>query len=145
VSFIYSVVSQNVVRIGVAVIICDDSSQKVLLGLRKSEHASYTWGFVGGHLEYGETPIDCAIREAKEECGLELVDVEEIGFTNDFFSESQKHYITLFFRAKYTGDTVFLCEPEKFVEWSWFSWTNLPKDVMLPILNLRKKGYNPFS
>lgn len=41
---------------------------KVLLLLRKGERA-LTWGLPGGHREDGETPLQCAIREADEELG----------------------------------------------------------------------------
>ena len=44
---------------------------KVLIGKRKSKLGKGEWGFPGGHLEHGETLIGCAIRETKEETGLD--------------------------------------------------------------------------
>ena len=41
---------------------------KVLLLLRKGERA-LTWGLPGGFREEGESPLQCAIREAEEELG----------------------------------------------------------------------------
>ena len=37
------------------------------------------WGLIGGALEIGESLVDCAKREALEETGLEITDVELIG------------------------------------------------------------------
>lgn len=43
--------------------------------------------FPGGGLEYGEGPIDCVIREFREETGLS-VSVKSHFYTTDFFQES---------------------------------------------------------
>jgi len=58
---------------------CDDRAaviayrcgESVLLVLRASTAGDYphTWGFVGGTIEPGETPEQCAIRESQEEIG----------------------------------------------------------------------------
>lgn len=48
------------------------------------------WVGIGGHLEEGETPIECMIREAKEETGLEISNPiyrGEIKFTSNDYSE----------------------------------------------------------
>lgn len=48
------------------------------------------WVGIGGHLEEGETPIECMIREAKEETGLEITNPiyrGEIKFTSNDYSE----------------------------------------------------------
>lgn len=37
------------------------------------------WGLPGGHVEQGETPTECIKREAKEECGIELENLQLIG------------------------------------------------------------------
>ena len=38
------------------------------------------WGAPKGHIETGETPLDCAFRETREECGVTLESVDA-----DFF------------------------------------------------------------
>lgn len=132
--------SQAVVRVGVTVII--EQAGRILLCLRKGEHAEGTWGFPGGHLELGETPEEGAAREAMEEAGVELANLRRYAFTNDFFDESGKHYITIFMKAELPdGQEVKNMEPHKCDRWEWFDADDLPEPLMLPIVNLLKDGY----
>src|SRR5579864_1389729 len=66
---ILSLVTSEVVRprplVGVGVLVWRDGS--VLLGLRRGAHGAGTWSPPGGHLEFGEEPVDCLQREALEE------------------------------------------------------------------------------
>ena len=61
----------NVVRVGVAVIIKHQNT--ILLGERIGAHGANTWATPGGHLEFGESVEQCAIREVFEETGLKLL------------------------------------------------------------------------
>jgi 8-oxo-dGTP diphosphatase len=129
-------------KVGTAVIVLKDD--KVLLGKRKGSHASGTWNFPGGHLEFGESVEACAKRETKEEAGIEIKNVKTGPYTNDIFDEG-KHYITLHFIAEYDSGEVRVMEPDKCDEWGWFDWYNLPQPLMLGIENLLKNNYSPFK
>lgn len=50
-----------------AVVIRDDH---VLLVRRKKEPDACKWGFAGGHVEWGETALDAAARELREETSV---------------------------------------------------------------------------
>ncbi|NCU42313.1 MAG: NUDIX domain-containing protein [Candidatus Moranbacteria bacterium] len=121
---------------------------RVLLGLRKSKHGQGTWAFPGGHLEFGESPEMCIKREILEETGLMIGDEknrEKGPYTNDIFEEGEKkHYITLFFIIRDTVGEPLVKEKEKCEKWEWFLWEEMPENLFLPIVNLKKSGYTPF-
>ncbi|MBD5398047.1 NUDIX domain-containing protein [bacterium] len=127
------------IRVGVGLYIFNEHNQ-VLLGLRKSPHGFNTWCPPGGHMEFGETNEEAAIREAKEETNLTINanDVWLEGVTNDFFKETEKHYITLhLFCKKYKGEPKVM-ERNKCAEWKWFDINNLPENLMLSNKNFLK-------
>jgi 8-oxo-dGTP diphosphatase len=65
--------SQPVVGVGVVIVKCG----RLVLVRRGAEPALGKWSFPGGAVELGETVRDAAVREAKEECGLDVELVEE--------------------------------------------------------------------
>lgn len=120
------------IKVGVGLYIFNPQNQ-LLLGLRKSEHSKGTWCPPGGHMEYGESNEQAAVREALEETGLQInpQDVTLQGVTNDFYKESGKHYITLHLCChKYQGIPKIM-EPNKCAEWKWFDINALPENLML--------------
>jgi ADP-ribose pyrophosphatase YjhB (NUDIX family) len=124
--------------VGVAVVVCRGG--RFLLGKRKNSHGSGCWQFPGGHLEFQETIEQCAAREIFEETGLRIKNVRFGPYTNDFFHQEQKHYITLFVIADHDSGEVSLKEPEKCETWQWFYPDRLPQPLFLPIENLFKRG-----
>ena len=76
-------------RIGVGV--CITKADKVPMHKRKSPHGNGTWSFPGGHLEYGETPEQCALREVAEECGVKITNLRRGPYTNDVHESEGKH------------------------------------------------------
>ena len=99
------------------------------------------WIGVGGHAEGTEGPEDCLLREVKEETNLDICedDLSLRGVTNDFYYQTQKHYITLhFFCTKFVG-TPQVMEKDKCVCWKWFDVNNLPENLLLSNQNFIKK------
>ena len=92
---------------------------------RKSPLGEGTWTTPGGHLDFGETPEECAAREAKEEVGLEVFDLRFRAFTNDVFAPEGRHYISIWMDGKSTGEPTIAAEDEV-QEIGWFSWEALP-------------------
>src|SRR5271170_3264971 len=81
-------------RVGVGVLVVKD--QKILLGKRISSHGNQTYCPPGGHLEFGESPLECAKRELLEETSLIAEEVMVGPWTNDIFLDDDKHYLTVF-------------------------------------------------
>jgi len=130
-------------RIGVGVIITKD--KKVLLGQRKGAHGMGTWCPPGGHLEFMETIEECARRETMEEVGVVIRDIQKPVFTEDFFKEEDRHYITMLVTTKWASGEIKLMEPDKCEQWDWFSWDGLPSPLFLPMQNHIDQGYDPFQ
>jgi 8-oxo-dGTP diphosphatase len=125
-------------RVGVgALVLLDD---RVLLGLRRGAHGAGTWSPPGGHLEFGEEPLDCVRREVLEETGLRLDDCEFVGVTNDVFEDEHRHYVTLFYRATSFSGAPSVREPDKCECWQWWPWEALPPNLFLPLQHLRESG-----
>jgi 8-oxo-dGTP diphosphatase len=90
--------------VGVGVIIVDGG--RLVLVRRGAEPALGKWSFPGGAVELGETVRDAAVREAKEECGLdvELIEEEPMDAYDilklDEGGRLRYHYVLLQFLAK---------------------------------------------
>lgn len=116
----------------------------VLVGRRKNTHGDGTWQFPGGHLEFGESPEECAKREVYEETGISIRNLRTGPYTNDVFNGEDKHYVTLFVIADYHSGQATVNEPDKCDEWRWCRWETLPEPRFLSIKNLLLQGFTPF-
>lgn len=109
---------------------------KVLLLHRANVHGAGSWGVPGGHLDFGETPQACALREFHEETGLLATNPRFIAITSDIFPEVEKHYITVFIQVDYTGGEPTLDSPWESDQIAWFDWQHLPQPLFLPFSHL---------
>ena len=82
----------NKPSVGLGVLIFNHKNE-ILLGKRINSHGDSTWGPPGGHLEFGESFEDCAIREVLEETGLKIHSPKFLAITNDIFHNEQKNYL----------------------------------------------------
>ncbi|MBI1308908.1 MAG: NUDIX domain-containing protein [Proteobacteria bacterium] len=128
-------------RVGVAAWIIHDG--KVLMNYRTKPHGGGTWAPPGGHLEMNESWEDCARREAMEEAGLHIEDVEFFALTNDIFPESGKHYITIHMQSRSKTANFINREPEKYKDYQWFKWDELPSPLFPSNVNLLKQNKKP--
>ena len=128
-------------KVGVAIIIT--KNDQVLLMKRKGLHGKGTWSTPGGHLDFGETPEQCAAREAKEEMGLDVVDIRFRAVTNDVFEETGKHYITIWMQGRTTSNDPMIAAEDEVTEIGWFAWDSLPNPLFLSLENLIKANSYP--
>ena len=73
---------------------------------KKNDANHDKWLGIGGHIEPGETPMACVLREAKEETGLDLLDCRCRGivhFRSDRWEDEEMH---LFTAARFTGEII---------------------------------------
>jgi 8-oxo-dGTP diphosphatase len=128
-------------KVGVAIIITKDD--RVLLMKRKGIHGKGTWSTPGGHLDFGETPEQCAAREAKEEVGLDVVDIRFRAVTNDIFEISERHYLTIWMEGKSISNDPMIAAEDEVEEIGWYAWDALPRPLFLPLENLLKENSYP--
>lgn len=117
-------------RVGVGVGILILSGNKVLLGKRKGSHGEGSWSLPGGHLNFNESFEECALREVKEETGLDIVVDRLISVSNDI--SYGKHYVTIGMLGKSKGGILGVKEPDKCKEWGWFELDELPSPIFIP-------------
>ena len=154
-------------KVGVGVLIVKGSS--VLLGKRKGLAGAGTWATPGGHLEFGESWAQCAVREVHEETGLTVTDVRLGKVTlaasalllphpkpkpepdpnqvlNVIDEPTGYHYVTIFMVA--TVDPADAepvnTEPDKCEGWHWCDWNaDLPAPLFKTLKALRATGFDP--
>jgi 8-oxo-dGTP diphosphatase len=117
-------------RVGIGVMI-QNAEGKILLGLRRGSHGAGEWSFPGGHLEFGETIFETAMREVKEETGLTVSELELISVADEmrYIKTDNKHYLNLGVKAVYEDGEPLLMEPLKCERWVWFGLDDLPNNI----------------
>ena len=104
-----------------------DTDGKVLLQRRGD---SNKWGFPGGAIEIGETPEMAAIREVKEETGLDVKVTDLIGIYTDCDMEypngDKAHSISIVYELEMTGGQL-KCDNLETVELRYFGLDEVPE------------------
>lgn len=83
---------------------------------RRFEPFKDCWAFPGGIVEYGETVENAAIREAKEETGLDVRIERLIGVYSDPNRDPRGHYVSVCFLCEPVGGTLKTSEETKEVK-----------------------------
>jgi 8-oxo-dGTP diphosphatase len=131
-------------KLGAGVVIIKDG--KTLLAKRKGAHASGMWGSMGGHVEFGETPIEAAKRESMEELGIKIGNFKFLACTN--MLKEGKHYVDVSFIAEIISGEPKIMEPHKIEEIGWFPMDDLPDPLFGPVatcFEAIKTGQNYFE
>lgn len=85
-----------------AVVVCEDDS--IVLIKRKKDPYGGSWALPGGFVEYGETVENAAIREVKEETGLEIRLKDIVGVYSDPYRDPRGHTVTICYIATCRGE-----------------------------------------
>jgi len=104
-------------KVGIGVMILKDG--KVLLGKRKGSHGEGEYSFPGGHLEHMESFADCARREIKEECGIEVRNIR-FQLLYNMKTYAPKHYVHINLLADWRSGEPEVLEPDKCERWGIF-------------------------
>ena len=87
------------------------------------------YGLPAGKVEQGESYTQAAIREAKEEIGLELTE-KDIEFTHIMHRFEGDDWVDVFFEVVKPNVEPVNAEPHMHSELAWFAIDNLPKNTI---------------
>lgn len=83
----------------------DDEVLMLYRNKKKNDINKGKWLGVGGHIEEGESPYECVVREIKEETGLEVKKVSARGFIT-FIYDGNVDYIHVFSTTEFSGKLI---------------------------------------
>jgi 8-oxo-dGTP diphosphatase len=125
-------------QVGVGVLIFKDN--RVLLAKRKGSHGEGEYAFPGGHLEFGESFANCAIRETREEAGIEISDIG-FQYLANIMKYGGKQYVHIGLTAKWLSGEPQVLEPNKSEAWGWYPVDRAP-EPLFEMCRLSIKSYN---
>lgn len=120
--------------VGVATpILCHDGKGRFFMAKRgqkcRDEHGR--WDIGSGGLKHGQSAEENAIREAKEEYGADVAEIEFLGY-RDVFREHdghKTHWLSLDFALLVDPASMKNNEPQNFDSVGWFTLGNLPSPL----------------
>ncbi|HSC45501.1 MAG TPA: NUDIX domain-containing protein [Candidatus Acidoferrum sp.] len=121
-------------RVGVGVMVVDDE-RRVLLTLRRRAPEAGCWSILGGKLDYLEKLSECAVREAREEAGVEVELLRLLCVTDHLLPEEGQHWIAPAYLGRVVGGDAKNCEPEKTEEVKWFAINEVPENLTITARN----------
>mgnify|MGYP003122012037 FL=1 len=108
---------------GAIVVLLNDKNETLIL--LRPDAASWSpnkWGYPGGRIEPGETPVEAATRETLEETQLEVAGLQEINLNLDI-------PVYAYYTRDYTGTVTIDYEHD---DWAWVSRDNIESYPLAP-------------
>ncbi len=121
-------------RAGVGVLLVDEVG-RVLLTLRKLPPEADCWSILGGKLDFLEALEECAIREAHEEAGVEIVIERLLCVTDHRLPSEGQHWVSPAFLGRIVSGEARNCEPNKTQQVAWFPLDQLPPNLTMTARN----------
>ncbi len=104
----------------VAACVIKDNQGRYLLVQEAQPKVYGLWNLAAGHVDRGESIEDAAVREAKEETGLDVELISKIDIWHDKVEEPIRHAFTV----KVTGGTV-TPQPGEVLAVKWFTYDQI--------------------
>lgn len=126
------------------VVFTQEEEPKVLLIQRGNEPYKGCWAFPGGFMNMEETAEECAVRELKEETGLTVTRIRQIGAYSKVDRDPRGRTISIAYLAIVDAPTA-VSGMDDAAKAAWFPLSSLPdlafdhKDIMTDAIALFNK------
>ncbi|QOR68723.1 NUDIX hydrolase [Cytobacillus suaedae] len=114
----------------VYVLLQDEENKRVLMVKNIGESTSY-FTLPGGAVEPGETLQEAAVREAKEETGLDI-ELGELFSVREATFDTGNHCIFFTFKATIVSGDITILYPEEIEEVSWMDYEHAEQYMYIP-------------
>ena len=94
------------------------------------------WTIPSGHMEQGQTVLEAAIKETREEAGV-IVKAEDLEFVH--VHSVFDAYVNFYFKTSVWEGEPHLAEPSKCSEVAWVPSDTLPEDSIMQVRSLLKQ------
>lgn len=101
----------------------------LLLRRQNTGYEDGNYGLVAGHLEAHESLTSAAIREAKEESGVDIAP-HNLGVVTTMHRKQNDERVDFFFEVKHWTGEPTNTEPDKCDDLSWFPLNELPSNTI---------------
>jgi len=130
----------------VSVVVVQNNSEILLVRHRKGNRQY--WVLPGGRLEYGETFFECAVREMKEETGLD-VEVDKLIYLSEAIApDRSRHIVNVYLTAHVTGGVMAVGDEPVLAGVDYVPLAELERCTLYPpvgkqLLENIEKGFKP--
>lgn len=124
-----------------SILLIMNEKSEVLLLRRKNGFGAGLYSLPGGKIESGETALEAAKREAKEEIGIHVEGLALVHVVDRQNAETE-FYVFVFKPRMWSGGPI-NCEPNKCDDIGWFNVSNLPENILpahRQAIELNQKG-----
>ncbi|MGY5776810.1 NUDIX domain-containing protein [Rhizobium sp. LEGMi135b] len=102
---------------------------KLLLYRRLKAPEAGCWSIIGGKVDHMESAARAAIREAEEESGLYIGEIDYLCTQEVIIEADRQHWISLIYICKDFSGEPRLMEPDKLSDFGWFGRGDLPAQL----------------
>ena len=117
-------------RIGCGAFIRDERG-RLLLVKRKRRPEAGCWGLPGGKVEAMETLESAAVRELREELGIEIRPQRMLSVSDQIDHERGEHWVSVVYLAAIVSGEPEIREPDALSQLGWFAIDALPEQLTI--------------